>query len=360
MEYSSTTQTIVWFRERYREGQLDLKKPYQRNPVWVERQKCSLIETILLGLPIPEIFVELSTSDDEGEQQWGVVDGQQRIRAILQFMGNEMEPGEESYNEFALDKLDAHSPYYGMTFRKLSTDAKRRFFETKLVVRELKPGSPEEITDMFKRLNKYLTPLNGQELRNATYTGPFARLAQRLANDEYWSENKIVTPSQIRRMKDVQFVSSLVIGVMHGPQGGADRIIDEYYAMYEDYDDEFPGQRDVRNRFAATLTTASEIFPDIKTTRWNNQTDFYTLFVGLATLLRTSRLAFPNRKKLAERLGCFAEEVDTGLADETANVSQGAVQYVRAVQKGANDKARRGDRHKVLLQVIQPLFTSKK
>lgn len=50
-------------------------------------------------------------------------------------------------------------------------------------------------------------------------------------------------------MKDIEFASELLIGVIHGPQGGSAKNIDKYYARYEDYDDEFPGQRVAVRRF---------------------------------------------------------------------------------------------------------------
>src|SRR5207245_1440160 len=103
--------------------------------------------------------------------------------------------------------------------------------------------SDDEVRDMFRRLNKYLTPLKPQELRNATYSGPFAVLVQKLADDKYWAEKGIVSPALIRRQNDVEFVSELMIGVLHGPQGGGAAVIDQYYSQYEDFEDEFPGQK---------------------------------------------------------------------------------------------------------------------
>ena len=360
MDYTSTTHTIAWFRDRYREGALDLKPPYQRNPVWQERQKCSLVETILKEMPIPEIFVEVDTSA-QGEQEWGVIDGQQRIRAILQFMGNELDPNEQDFNEFPLDKLDAQSPWSNMKFRELSPDDRRRFWETSLAVRELRPANEEEVKEMFRRLNKYQIPLNDQELRNATYSGPFMKLALQLADDEYWAENRTVSPALIRRMIDIEFVSELVIGVMHGPQGGSGKIIDDYYATYEDYEDEFPQQRRTVKLFRKTLATIQEVLPDIKETRLSNKTDFYTLFVGFAQLLRSAEPPTSKTKKreLAKKLQQFAEEIDQRVSDETADVPQHAIEYAEAVKRGPNVKTRRAKRQAALLEIVEPYFKRK-
>jgi uncharacterized protein with ParB-like and HNH nuclease domain len=94
MLYSATTQTIVWFRDRYLEGGLELKPPFQRQPVWSNKQKQYLVESILLGLPIPEIYLQIEIDDDQKLKHY-VVDGQQRIRSILQFIGVDSTEGEE-------------------------------------------------------------------------------------------------------------------------------------------------------------------------------------------------------------------------------------------------------------------------
>jgi len=252
MNYDSSIQTISWFHDRYREGSLTISPPYQRKPVWAARQKCYLIESVLLDLPVPEIFVQQKTTP-QGETTFAIVDGQQRIRTVLQFIGSEVDPNEQQHNKFKLDKLDSASPWRDMAFADLSDDQKKAFFGYRFVVRYLNTDSDDEVRDMFRRLNKFLTPLKPQELRNATYAGPFVRLVLDLADDEYWTENRIVTPSSIRRMGDVEFISELLIGVMHGPQAGSSAVIDDYYKQYEDYEEEFPSQRRTEKLFRETL-----------------------------------------------------------------------------------------------------------
>jgi hypothetical protein len=232
-----------------------------------------LIETILLDLPIPEIYVQQTTTPD-GETTYAIVDGQQRIRSVLQFIGSEVDPDEAEHNRFILEKLDLESPWRNIEFAELRPDIKTKFFQYNFSVRYLQTDSDEDVRDMFRRLNKFLTPLKPQELRNATFSGPFMRLALKLADYEYWAENRILTPASIRRQGDVEFVSELLIGVLHGPQGGSSRDIDEYYTQYEDFEDEFPGQRQATRLFEKTLRTISEAFPDIKRDRWCNKTDF--------------------------------------------------------------------------------------
>lgn len=359
MNYDSSLQTVSWFHDRYREGLLIISPPYQRKPVWATRQKCYLIESILLGLPVPEVFVQQKTSP-EGKTSFAIVDGQQRIRTALQFIGSEIDPGEQQYNKFKLDKLDRASPWRDLGFADLSPEQKKTFFGYRFVVRYLNTESDDEVRDMFRRLNKFLTPLKPQELRNATYAGPFVGLVLDLADNDYWAENKIVTSSSIRRMGDVEFVSELLIGVMHGPQGGSSALIDEYYRQYEDYEEDFPTQRRTEKLFKDALRIIQLAFSEIKLSRWGNKTDFYTLFVAIANLLKTSELPDSKIPQVRKGLLDFAEKVDARLGDETVKVSREVIEYVRAVEKGANDKPRRSARHAVLVALIEPYFKARR
>jgi len=361
MNFTSSVQTVGWFRDRYREGTLIIKPPYQRKPVWAMRQKCSLIESILMSLPVPEIYIQqITLLEPEDKTVYAIVDGQQRIRTILQFVGSEKDPEEKEHNKFPLDKLEPNSLWRNLTFNELSDEQKKRFYGYAFAVRYLNTDNDDEVRDMFRRLNRFLTPLKPQELRNATFTGPFVKLVLELADKEVWAENRIVSPAAIRRMGDVEFVSELLIGVLHGPQGGSAKVVDDYYSQYEDYEDEFPDQRRVRKLFEDTLETVQRLCPNIKETRWSNKTDFYTLFVSVASLLRTCELVESRLPHVREALKNFAEEVNQRLADEGANVGKNAIEYVRAVEKGANDKKRRADRQAALLNIIRTYFKQKK
>src|SRR3954454_132212 len=104
---NTTHRTILQLRKWLEEGELELKPPYQRNPVWLEPQKAALIDTILRGYPIPEIYMQDTVTTD-GDEMHYVVDGQQRIRACLEFIsGNYSLDPETSpeYGEVSFDDL---------------------------------------------------------------------------------------------------------------------------------------------------------------------------------------------------------------------------------------------------------------
>ena len=312
MKHTSQPRSISWFQENYKADRLELRPPFQRKPVWTTKQRSFLIESILLNVPIPEVYVQVAQADD-GTEEYGVVDGQQRLRTILQFVGIERDADQEGedVNRFALEALTATSLHKDRVFSDLTTQERKEFFQYEICVRFLYTEALKEVEDVFKRLNKYTLPLKAQELRNATYHGAFAKLSENLADDEYWAVNRIVTPAAIRRMADIEMMSDLLIGLLHGPQGGSARIIDQYYEQYEPFEDEFPEQNRIRRHFATILETIQRLFPQIaNVARWGNRADFYSLFIAFGGLLRDYDLPARQEKHLADALLAFAREVD--------------------------------------------------
>src|SRR6202022_1910497 len=117
---------------------------------------------------------------------------------------------------------------------------------------------------------------------------------------------------------DIEFVAELLIGILHGPQGGNPATIDDYYQQYEDYEDEFPEQKTVMRVFGEALGLVRELFPAIKTTRWANKTDFYSVFVMLSSLLRTSVISDAHKDSLKRALQRFERDVEKRIQDERA------------------------------------------
>ncbi len=361
MKHTSRPQSIAWFQDHYKNVRLELRPPFQRKPVWSDKQRCALIESLLMDVPIPEIYVQVTVSND-GTEEFGVVDGQQRLRTILQFVGLERQDDQhdDDNNNFSLDALPATSPHKDKTFADVTGEFRKRFFQYEVCVRFLYTEDIREVEDVFKRLNKFGMPLKAQELRNATYHGPFAKLSEQLADDEYWAVNRIVTPAAIRRMADIEMMSDILIGLLHGPQGGSAKIIDAYYEQYEQYEDEFPEQSRVKRVFAKSKNTIERLFPNISDTRWGNRADFYSLFVVLGNLLERRDLAKTKEKELRDRLLKFADDVTKRLENPAQHTSAQARDYARAIEKGSNDKARRADRHEALVGIIGPFLMEKR
>ena len=247
-----------------------------------------------------------------------------------------------------------------ITFDDLSDGERTTFYDHVLSVRNLYDVTDDDVKDLFKRINKYLTPLNSQELRNATYGGPFIKTGESLANDPYWAENGIVTPDNIRRMRDIEFASDLLIGVIHGPQSSNRQSLDQYYEMYEEDDSELPSITRHKRVFDRTLALVQDLLPEIKGTRWKNKTDFYSLFVVMSWLIRQGHLKDPSFKALRSEMTKFANDIALFQKDEQAEVPADVRDYVEAMRRASSDAHRRGTRHKALVAVLSSHFTNQR
>ena len=86
MKFKTEEMTIKDFIDFYNTGNLNLKPPYQRNPIWLKKQKQELIETIYIGYPLPNIFINKLKNN-----KYDMVDGQQRTQTLLGFIDNLLE-----------------------------------------------------------------------------------------------------------------------------------------------------------------------------------------------------------------------------------------------------------------------------
>jgi Protein of unknown function DUF262 len=347
-DYLNTTQhTVAWLRKAESEGTLDVAPPFQRNPVWTTPQKAFLIDTLLRAYPVPEIYMQDSV-DQHGTERHIVVDGQQRIRACLEFIDG----------QFPL--LEEHTPEYaGLKFSGLPPEAKTRIFQYKFIVRLLPEMPVEELRAIFGRLNRNVIALNAQELRHATYWGAFIRQMESLADDSYWAGTGIFSPTDVRRMLDVEYVSELTIAALHGPQTKK-ASLDQWYEIYEETYEE---ERSVAELFRTLLAELDVVLPNIRNTRWRKKSDFYSLF-GLLSA-RRDRLPFAREERdvMKRQLEGFGAEVDRFLSDPEADVSVRAKRYAAAVERAATDVANRRTRLRELDRTLvdawpdaEPLF----
>lgn len=291
---NTTLRNAAWFKKTNENGELDVKPPFQRNPVWVTRQKAYLIDTILKGFPIPEIYMQ-ETIDENGDSKYIIVDGQQRIRSVLEFIEG----------KYSMDEKDSPD-YADMTFDDLSAEQKQELFQYNFVVRILPPIPDIELREIFQRLNKNVVALNRQELRQSTYWGPFIKTMNLLSNKDAWTKIDIFTANDIRRMLDVEYISELSIAVLHGLQNKKDNL-DKFYQIYEE---EFENETSLINCFDIVLGETLKILPDISKSRWRKKSDFYSLFVVLSEHADTFPLSKEIREQANKNLMSFSVDID--------------------------------------------------
>ena len=149
---------------------------FQRAFVWNRRRSSRFVESLLLGLPVPGIFLSI----EEDTNKLIVVDGQQRLKSLRSFYAN----------EFALANIE--SGFAGKTYATLEPEDRRRLDDSILhatVVRQDKPSDDNSsIYLIFERINTGGERLRPQEIRAAIYPGEFNDLIRNLNNNIYWRE----------------------------------------------------------------------------------------------------------------------------------------------------------------------------
>ena len=249
---------------------LNLRPEYQRRLVWDRKKKSLLIESLLMNVPIPPVFlyeIELN--------RYEVMDGQQRLNAIMEFYEN----------GFALTGLTTWSVLNGLTYKKCPPIIqrgldRRKISATILVAENSRTGRYKEIREqVFERLNTGGLGLNAQELRNSLYSGPFNDLLIELAGNrtfnEIWqipaySDNyrkpdyispQLASNKLFRRMTDCEIVLRFfAFSRTSKLRGSVRKMLDECMTAFQ-----YASGHEIdlmRDKFTSTLETAFLIFKD--------------------------------------------------------------------------------------------------
>lgn len=251
MKYRIETWTIEELLEKYNKKSLDLNPSYQRRFIWSLKDQQTLIDSIIKGYAIPNIFLFEKKKD-----QFEMVDGQQRTRTILGFINEQFKTFEGKI-------------YSKKDFKELID------YQIAVIVIE-QIEKDENIEDFYALVNKAGVHLNRPELKKAEYFETnFLKLVTEIAESEKFKTLDLFSETTSKRMVDVDFVSELVILLI---EGNTDKKItvdkkfenDITTTEYKTYLKSF-------NTVLECLNTLNAIYP-IKKTRYKQRNDFYTLF----------------------------------------------------------------------------------
>ena len=155
----------------YARNELVLQPKFQRRLAWEEVARAYLIDTVVRGFPMPKIYLR-GVVANATQFQYEVVDGQQRLTAIIEFYDGKL-------------RLDPkHHPRFGdLTFRDLPEPVQAAFLNYEISTETMEDASDPEVWAMFERLNAYTLVLNRQEKLNARWFGRFKQTAYNLAAD---------------------------------------------------------------------------------------------------------------------------------------------------------------------------------
>ena len=215
-------------------GELDYSPWYQRRSVWTAPQKSYLINTLHEQKPIPAIYIRYSLDLDRGKTVREVVDGQQRIRAILGYCRDEFPARHPATKDRRM-------------LSQLSRTQRQEFLLTALPVGYLLGASDADVIEIFGRINSVSKSLNAQEKRNAQFSGEFKQfcLEQAASRVELWRTYNIFTANDIARMNEVQFISDLTLNFLEGLSGLSQKKLND---VYDKFDECFPHRDEMTRR----------------------------------------------------------------------------------------------------------------
>lgn len=153
-------------REMVDDGDIIPNPEYQRDYVYTDKQASKLVESVLMGIPIPTIYLCV-----EEDNTYSVIDGQQRITSLVRYLKN----------DFALNGLQELNELNGKCYKDLSKDIQKKLKSSSLSTISLLKQSTALKYEIFARLNQGAVKLNPQELRNCIYRGTFNKMLDDIA-----------------------------------------------------------------------------------------------------------------------------------------------------------------------------------
>lgn len=181
---------------KWKRGKLILQPEFQRHFVWDNTKSSRLIESAMLEIPLPVIYL----AEENGKEI--VIDGQQRLTAFFSFIDGKFPDA----RDFKLTGLQVIQDLNGKKFSVLPEDYQDRIKYCKIRTITFKKESHCELKfEIFKRLNTGAVSLNDQELRNCVYRGPYNRLLAELSqNTDFMHLLGLKGPE--KRMRDIELV----------------------------------------------------------------------------------------------------------------------------------------------------------
>jgi len=222
------------FLDWHTQHRLELNPHFQRGSVWSPAARTFLIDTILRQLPIPKVYLRTKVDVATKQSIREVVDGQQRLRAILDF----------AQDRFVLSTRAGE--FSGLRYSTLGEDLQERFLSYPIAVDQLLNASDDDVLEVFARLNSYSVRLNAPEIRHARFQGDF-KWAVRAASRKWavlWERCRIFTVRERLRMLDDSLTAEMLGILKDGVSDGGQTRINSLYRrldpIFESDDESLP------------------------------------------------------------------------------------------------------------------------
>lgn len=308
-----SVKTISSLYGSIKREELILQPEFQRKLVWNDRHKEDFIDTILNGLPFPEIYIAQSGIDFESLQtQQVVVDGQQRLSTILEYI-------ESSTFCKKIKK-----------FSELDQTEKAQFLNYNIVIRDLADTDSVLIKEIFKRINQTKYNLNSVEIQNALYDGEFISTAKDILSSFDHERLQIFSDSEMSRMGDLHFMLLLMATYEEGGYYPGNKATEDFI---EKYNNEYPNALIIKEKFCSLISRIVELSLPSESI-WYRKSNFFTMFIELLNTqslpedLKSRLIAFENhiiedKEKPETEYGQYYAAMYTGTNQRVARVTRG-------------------------------------
>ena len=349
-QFDARSYSIADFLEWNGSGLLDLSPKFQRRSVWTRAAKSFLLDTILRGKPMPKVLLTQDLKDKRNVRT--VVDGQQRIRAILDFAAG----------NFTV--LRTHNEqHHGKTFQELDQEVQESLLQYEIGVDLLYNVGLSDMLDIFARINTYSVTLNRQEKLNAKYLGAFKTTSYELGHSYagYFLEGAVLTEKQISRMGEAQFASDMLVAVIGGVQ--TVKNIERYYKKYESADEPSAEVVSGKDHVVKAMSFIGAIYKpeELKNSNWARPHWFYTLFTSVAHAFspleglenaRRPSLTNENVYKWRSALDELSAKYDEYTGEPSSNVPPSFLKFINYAQRRTTDTDARRARAVFVLEHI--------
>ncbi len=345
--FDQTDYDLGRIKRDFMEGKLFVDSSYQRRKVWNDEDKVRLIETILMNYIVPEVFFWEADRDLEtGIASTHIVDGQQRITAIIDYIND----------EFALTKkylLDStiREECGDKKFSELSPIYRDKFWSYKLTVVNIdKSCSIEMIKQMFFRLNLTEYSLNSQERRNSKDSA-FGDKCSSLSSMDFWNKVKVFSSTDAKRMKDVEFCCNIYILANEFIVNQTDdKKINDYY---DDYADEFDEDGTLWNKITRAMDYIGLLVDKNTISFLSKKAQLYTAFSVFIKMIENNEEMdesfVENFKTFVRVYSKFRNDYVVDLSDAIdLDVYEKIKKYKLASSEGVNKLTNRMLRYEIL------------
>ena len=266
------TYTISDFIEWHNKHQLVLSPDFQRGSVWTPSAKVFLIDTILNDLPLPQIYFRTKVDPIRQTTIREVVDGQQRLRTILEFSSGKL-------------RLTAKAPKFrGKVYSDLDVEDQERFLSYKVSVVQLLNASDTDVLEVFARLNSYSVKVTPPELRHAEYTEPVKWAIYDAAREwaVLWNDFKVVSVRDSVRLKNTSVIAEMFMILESGFGDGGEPSITKYYKSRKGEGEAF--FLILRQHVDSVISEILEHTSELRDTTFYDAPNFLALFAAVAYL----------------------------------------------------------------------------